>query len=375
MRFSPSARACRLTFPPMLRIMKAPKGVFFMRHAWLILTHGNFEILEKQLRFLDSENADFYIHADAKTAFDPERFRAVPEKSRVTFVKRHRISWGHFAMVEAELELLRAAVPGGYDYYHLLSGVDVPVKTRAYIENYFTRAPGRNYVSFLSPEISRTDLYRVRFYYPLQRYNIRKPAVRRTLRNLSAALQLGFGVDRTRRRPDGFVFQKGAQWFSITHALAQYLLEKESEIREFFSDTYCPDEMFVQTEIVNSPFRDTLPEHAFENDYASCLRYIDWQRAIPTHSRTATSMNFSPHRKRRSSRGSLITARAPASLTRSLTVSDNFLSGARMFFRAPFFVLADGRHIWYSVSIWCICQAAHILCAKPQSVRSFRERE
>ena len=60
---------------------------------------------------------------------------------------RHRISWGHFAMVEAELELLRAAVPGGYDYYHLLSGVDVPVKTRAYIENYFTRAPGRNYVS------------------------------------------------------------------------------------------------------------------------------------------------------------------------------------------------------------------------------------
>ena len=252
-----------------------------MRHAWLILTHGNFEILEKQLRFLDSENADFYIHADAKAAFDPERFRAVPKKSRVTFVPRHRISWGHFAMVEAELELLRAAVPGGYDYYHLLSGVDVPVKTRAYIENYFTRAPGRNYVSFLSPEISRTDLYRVRFYYPLQRYNIRKPAVRRTLRNLSAALQLGFGVDRTRRRPDGFVFQKGAQWFSITHALAQYLLEKESEIREFFSDTYCPDEMFVQTEIVNSPFRDTLPEHAFENDYASCLRYIDWQRGNP----------------------------------------------------------------------------------------------
>ena len=84
-----------------------------MRHAWLILTHGNFEILEKQLRFLDSENADFYIHADAKAAFDPERFRAVPKKSRITFVPRHRISWGHFAMVEAELELLRAAVPGG----------------------------------------------------------------------------------------------------------------------------------------------------------------------------------------------------------------------------------------------------------------------
>lgn len=252
-----------------------------MRHAWLILTHGSFEILEKQLHFLDSENADFYIHVDAKSEFNAERFLAVPKKSRITFVARHRISWGHFAMVEAELELLRAATPGGYDYYHLLSGVDVPLKSREYIEEYFTRAPGTNYVSFLSPEISRSDLYRVMFYYPLQRYNIRKPAVRRALRNLSGAVQLGFGVDRTRRLPDDFVFQKGSQWFSITHPLAQYLLEKEDEIRSIFSNTYCPDEMFLQTEIMNSPFRGTLPPAAFENNYASCLRYIDWQRGNP----------------------------------------------------------------------------------------------
>lgn len=252
-----------------------------MRHAWLILTHGNFAILEKQLRFLDSENADFFIHVDAKADFDEERFSAVTERSRVTFVPRRRISWGHFAIAEAELELLRAAAPGRYDYYHLLSGVDVPVKSRAYIEEYFTRAPGTNYVNFLAPEISRSDLYRVMFYYPMQRYNIRKPAVRRALRNFSAAVQLGFGVDRTRRLPDGFAFQKGAQWFSITHALAAYLLEKESEIRGIFSDTYCPDEMFVQTEIINSPFRDTLPENAFCNDYASCLRYVDWKRGNP----------------------------------------------------------------------------------------------
>lgn len=252
-----------------------------MRHAWLILTHGNFAILEKQLRFLDSENADFFIHVDAKADFDEERFSAVTERSRVTFVPRRRISWGHFAIAEAELELLRAAAPGRYDYYHLLSGVDVPVKSRAYIEEYFTRAPGTNYVNFLAPEISRADLYRVMFYYPMQRYNIRKPAVRRALRNFSTAVQLGFGVDRTRRLPDGFAFQKGAQWFSITHALAAYLLEKEDEIRGIFSDTYCPDEMFVQTEIINSPFRDTLPENAFCNDYASCLRYVDWKRGNP----------------------------------------------------------------------------------------------
>ena len=252
-----------------------------MRHAWLILTHGNFEVLEKQLRFLDSENADFYIHVDAKADFSPERFLAVPKKSRVVFVPRHRISWGHFSIAEAELELLRAAVPGGYDYYHLISGVDVPLKSRRYIEDYFTRSPGTNYVCFMAPEIARTDFYRVRFYYPCQRWNIRKPKVRRALRNITAGAQLCLGVDRTRRLPDGFTFQKGSQWFSITHALAAYLLEKEPEIRSLFADTYCSDEMFVQTEIVTSPFRDTLAPNAFANDYASCLRYIDWERGNP----------------------------------------------------------------------------------------------
>lgn len=64
-----------------------------MRHAWLILTHGNFEILEKQLRFLDSENADFFIHVDARVKdFDFAHVRSIPRKSRVTFLDRKPIS-------------------------------------------------------------------------------------------------------------------------------------------------------------------------------------------------------------------------------------------------------------------------------------------
>ena len=56
-----------------------------MRHAWLILTHGNFEILEKQLRFLDSENADFFIHVDAKA----ELTRALSEYRGTVLLVSH----------------------------------------------------------------------------------------------------------------------------------------------------------------------------------------------------------------------------------------------------------------------------------------------
>ena len=213
MRFSPSARAFRLTFPPMLRIMKAPKGVFFMRHAWLIITHGNFEILEKQLRFLDSENADFFIHVDARVKdFDFAHVRSIPRKSRVTFLDRKPISWGHFSQVDCELRLLCAAVPGGYDYYHLLSGVDVPVKTRQYIENYFSSVqPGTNFVHFQHKEIIHDHRDRVKFYYPLQRWNLQNRIIRLALRRTGELLQRPF-VDRTKKDPDGYIFQKGANW-------------------------------------------------------------------------------------------------------------------------------------------------------------------
>ena len=253
-----------------------------MRHAWMILAHNNFPILEKLLRFLDSENADFYIHIDAKvTDFDPDRFSAVPRYSRVVFVERHSISWGDFSMVEAELSLLRAAVPGGYDYYHLLSGVDVPVKSRRYIEDFFAARAGTNFINYRRPEISKQDLWRVRFYYPFQRFNIRTIWLRRLLRNASIGVQLLAGVDRTRKLSPEVVFQKGTQWFDITRALAEHVLSREGWIRETFRATYCPDELAVQTLAAGPSFRGTLPPDAFDGNHRNCCRYLDWTRGNP----------------------------------------------------------------------------------------------
>ena len=48
-----------------------------------------------------------------------------------------------------------------------------------------------------------------------------------------------------------------------------------------YRSTCCADEMFLQTIIVNSPFADTLPPYAFENDFRACCRYIDWERGTP----------------------------------------------------------------------------------------------
>ncbi len=253
-----------------------------MRHAWMIIAHNNFPILEKQLRFLDSENADVFLHIDAKVKdFDFDRFRSVPKKSSVTFAERHSISWGDFSMVEAELSLLKAALPGDYDYFHLLSGVDVPIKTREYIEGYFEDNDNINYVNFAHPEISKHDRWRVRFYYPFQHFNIRKNWLRRFLRNASIGVQLIAGVDRTRKYPEGTVFQKGTQWFDITRSFAEYVLSREDWIRETFRATYCPDELVFQSLAAGSSFRDTLRPNAYDGNHRNCCRYLDWKRGNP----------------------------------------------------------------------------------------------
>ena len=250
-----------------------------LRHAYLIMAHGNFPILEKQLRFLDSDAADFFVHVDADN-FPLEQYRALPKKSTVTFLPREKVRWGDITQIRCELRLLDAAVGGGYDYYHLLSGVDVPIKSRAYIEDYFAHRSGTNFIKFQSREISAQHLARVRYYYPFQRLNVRSRFGRTALRELGLLPQRLFRVDRTKRYP-GMVFQKGTNWFDITDELARYVLSRRKEIETVYRSTCCADEMFLQTLVINSPFVDTLSTYAFDNDFRACCRYIDWRRGNP----------------------------------------------------------------------------------------------
>lgn len=86
--------------------------------------------------------------------------------------------------------------------------------------------------------------------------------------------------DRT-RKSGATEFQYGTNWFSITHGFAKYVIEKKEWIKMTFRNTRCGDELFIQTLVVNSPYRDQLTEIAFEDNYMSCLRFIDWKRGKP----------------------------------------------------------------------------------------------
>lgn len=78
-------------------------------------------------------------------------------------------------------------------------------------------------------------------------------------------------VDRTKN--SGLKLYKGAQWFSITHEFAKYLISQKKVIYKYFGTAICADEVFVQTMIGNSRFKDCIAD--------SYMRCIDWKRGAP----------------------------------------------------------------------------------------------
>lgn len=254
-----------------------------MKHAYLILAHNDFGILEKLLRLLDDPRNDFYIHIDKKVKRFPfEQFRQIPKHSAVHFVPRVDIRWGDFSMVKSELLLLKAAIKGGYRYYHLLSGVDLPLKSNDEIHSFFEAHDGREFIHFCEDSATKTQGYRIDRYHSMRLFTGSNAfPMRCGRRAVRILLRLLYKVGIRRRKNRGLRMAYGAQWFSITHGFAEHIVAREKWIQKHFRFTYCCDELVVQTLALNSEFGEALFSKEHDDNYLSCMRYIDWKRGVP----------------------------------------------------------------------------------------------
>ena len=243
------------------------------KHAYLIMAHRDDATFRTLVSLLDNEYNDIYIHMDKKVKkYNIKEIEQLVKKSHIYHIERAKVSWGGYSLINCELNLLNSAVKNGkYQYYHLLSGQDLPLKTQKYIHNFFEKNKGKEFISFRSKEFTYQD--RVLYFHPLQellkRKNIR-------LAKISSMLQKPFV-----KRNNHISFQKGANWFSITNNLAQYVLNNRTWIKKHFKQTICADEIFLQTLIINSDFKNNLYLKDYKDDWNSHMRYIDWNRGSP----------------------------------------------------------------------------------------------
>ena len=57
---------------------------------------------------------------------------------------RINVQWGGYSQIKCELKLLKSAIEHNYDYYHLISGVYLPLKTQDYIHNFMIKIMVKN---------------------------------------------------------------------------------------------------------------------------------------------------------------------------------------------------------------------------------------
>ncbi|WP_349087531.1 hypothetical protein [Anaerobutyricum soehngenii] len=66
----------------------------------------------------------------------------------------------------------------------------------------------------------------------------------------------------------------------MTDELVSYVLKNKKKIKKVFNYTMC-DEMFLQTIVYNSSFKDKLYDKDYDDSCLGNQRYIDWKRGTP----------------------------------------------------------------------------------------------
>lgn len=253
------------------------------KQAYLILAHKNLWQLKKLLSAIDYEGHEIYVHLDRGAGFGYGDIKDVCSRSDVHFIRpRIRVVWGGLSVVKAEMALFKEAVKTPHSYYHLLSGMDLPVKRKEDIYNFFEAHPDRQFVN-MWPDDTTLDSCR---YYTLLPDGSHFHLTDNLNKLIKSCLRKrGITIN------DGVVFKKGSQWLSLSGSFAEYLVEHQEWVKKVFSHCTLCDEIFIPTVLEQSPFKGTLycPGVDGEGNSAKTnLRYALWERGNMRHPGTFT---------------------------------------------------------------------------------------
>ena len=254
-------------------------------HAYLIMAHNNQKQLIKLLELLDYEYNDIYIHIDKKANCDLIEFNyaAYCKKSKVYTFSEFKINWGSSNQIKCELFLLEKAINTyDYDYYHLLSGSDLPLKSQEEIHLFFAKNKGNEFINFSKPRnkfdiIDRVKYYHISDYFDILPYMSFK--IMRRLDKYQIVFQKLLFINRIKNFDKLY---KGANWFSITNELAKSLVAEKNNLLNKYKYTLCCDEVFLQTYVYNHPhFLEKVYKLEYSDANTSIFRNIDWTRGGP----------------------------------------------------------------------------------------------
>lgn len=249
-----------------------------MKHAYLIISHQDFDILECIVKLIDDKRNDIFIHIDKKvTDFDKDKFKLLANKSNIFFVKNYDVKWGEYSLIQAEMSLFKESyLNDDYRYFHLISGSDMILKNQNYIHDFFEKYDGYEFISCATDEYTKNMSV-------INRFN-RFHHIHKQEKMIKKFILKVLNILNFNRYRNDFKVSFGGNWVSITNEFVEYIIDNEKWIKKNFKYSHTCDEVYKQCLAINSKFRTKL----FENKENICndlekdnfisfnLRYIDW---------------------------------------------------------------------------------------------------
>ncbi|MDE5413800.1 beta-1,6-N-acetylglucosaminyltransferase [Alkalihalobacterium chitinilyticum] len=243
-----------------------------MKIAYIILAHNKPEQLIRLINRLNEEDITFIIHYD-KNSPDSE-FGELKDffsnYNNIYFSERIKCYWGGINLVRATLGCLSLLQKENiqYDYASLLSGQDYPLFSNSKIKEFFYQNKGKQFMQYFKPINVWKNEDRIRYYY-FNNYNIRGNSFKKfVFSNFNRIIKK---LNIRRYYYPFEEFYGGSQWWSLSKDCINYILDytrQNGKAVSFFKYVFIPDEIFFQTIILNSDFKELVVNNH--------LRYIDW---------------------------------------------------------------------------------------------------
>lgn len=236
-----------------------------MSVAYLIQAHQRPSQLERLVDRLSSPGSSFYIHVSARTTNEiySAMRRGLAGRDDVHWVDRIPGYYSGFSLVRSTLSglaTIERTVPMA-PHVVILSGQDYPLRPAREIEAFLAGRAGESLVEhFRIPSDRWADenggLDRIRYLH-FERVHYR-----------TRILRLPF---LRRSFPAGLEPYGGSAWCALSDEAVRTLLAFANESPQafrFFARVKTPDEIFIQTVLLNSPLRDRIANEG--------IHHIEW---------------------------------------------------------------------------------------------------
>jgi hypothetical protein len=258
-----------------------------VRLAFALLVHDESTIsgLYELMDVIYSVRHSYFIHVDSKVndkiftnlCLKLQRYRNI-----FVSMERYDCSWGSMDIVRAELALLRMAVNvQPWKFWIVLCGSSYPLHSLRYIEYKF---------EYLDP--SSNLVFHEKGIYKICDFNLQYMDYDPCGKTLARCIDPK--CSKMTNTPLNSVVYKGPQWVVLSYEFSLYVCNQpivDDWILFFQAKSFAADEMFFQSVLMNSPFRNTArliqppDDSSFHSIHSINHMYTNWEncKTHPLH--------------------------------------------------------------------------------------------